>query len=83
MTRSTEVQMVLDNKGMDRGITMLFSELLERQAALESDMKENAAIILHAITLLTQVTDGAGAMREQMEKMQRGGDDDDAPNASS
>jgi hypothetical protein len=82
LTRATEVQLVVINKGMERGVIALLTELFERMAAVEQYTREGAAIQLQMATQLGQVVDGAGRIRQEVEKMQRGNrgsDDDDLP----
>lgn len=81
MTRPTEVQLVLMNKGMERGTAYLLSELFEKHAALQQDVTHLAQSLDMMANMLSQVVDGASAIRKEVERMQ-GGVDDDAPNAS-
>jgi hypothetical protein len=83
MTRATEVELVMRQSGFEKGTIKLLAELFERQSKLEQDMRENAEIILQVSTMMAQVVDGAGAMRQQVEKLTKGDDnDEDLPSAS-
>jgi hypothetical protein len=82
MTRATEVQIVIMNKGMERGMIALMQELFERIAECEANVRDIGLIQLQATTQLAQVVDGAGAMRQQVEQIKRivrGSADDDLP----
>lgn len=79
MTRSTEVQMVLSNKGMERGVTILLTELFEKNAEMRQNLTHLSQTLDMMATMLSQVVDGAGAMRGQIEKMQGTDEDDDLP----
>lgn len=79
VTKAREIPMILMNKGTERGVVFLLTELFERQAALEQQQREVGASLLQMAQILDQVTTGAGAMRSQIEKMQGKEEDDDLP----
>lgn len=71
MTKSRDVQTTLTMMGMERGTTMLLIELFEMFATLQQQLNETALMQIQIIQMVEQVTDGAGAMRAHIERMQR------------
>lgn len=76
--RTTEIRTFIKASG-EEGIVKVLEQLSERQSALEQQQQEVAIHLLNMTKVVDQVTSGAGAMREQIEKMQGGPDDDDLP----
>lgn len=78
MTKAREVEMVLNNKGFERGTRLLLTELFERVQGIETTVAELASFQLSNANMLAQVVDGAGVLRQQVEKLQGNpnGDDD-------
>lgn len=81
--RATEVRLFVKAHGED-GMIKVLEQCLERCAALEQNMSEMAHIQYEMMKLTDKVVTGAGVLRDQVEKMQRGGidDDDDLPMAT-
>lgn len=70
-TKSREVQMIFQNKGAERAAIELISELFERMRALEHNMNETNTMQIQVIQSLSSIVDGAGAMRERIEAMDK------------
>lgn len=85
MTRPTEVDMIFANKGAERATRLLITELLERVAGVERTVSELATLQLGMADQLGKVVDGAGMIRQQVEKLQGSpdGDDDSLPSTAS
>lgn len=82
MTKSREVQTVLAMQG-EAGLRRLMIELFERMEAHEQDMTELGVIQLQMISQMGRVVDGAGHLRDEIEKIaRRRTGDDDLPPAS-
>jgi len=82
MTRATEIQMIILNKGVERGMIALVTELFERMAAQEQQLREAALIQLQMAKMMEQITDGAGAIRKEVERLRgerTGSEDSDLP----
>jgi hypothetical protein len=73
-TRAREVQMILQNKGMERGIVLLLQELFERQSVVEQSVSEMLSMQLKMADLIAQTVDGAVAMRQHIESMSKADD---------
>lgn len=78
--RASEVRNFIRVHG-EEGVIKCIEQMYERQAAQEQNMQELGIQLLHMTKLLDQVATGAGAMREQIERMQGSSDDDDLPSA--
>lgn len=76
MTKGREVQMVLMNKGYERGVAMLLTELFEKQAQLQRDLAHLAQSLDMMTNITAQVVEGTTAIRSQVESMQRGPEDE-------
>ena len=73
-TKSREVQMILQNKGMERGVALLLQELFERQSVVEQSVSEMLGMQLKMADLIAQTIDGAAAMRQHIEGMAKADD---------
>jgi len=81
MTKAREVDMLFMNKGPERATKLLITELLERVGGIERTVSELATLQIKMADSVNQVVHGAGMIRQQVEKMQGIGvdDDDDLP----
>lgn len=82
MTRPTEVQLIIMNKGMERGMIALVTELFERVASIEANLRDAAVIQLQMASQLEKIVDGTGNIRKEVERLRRshhGGESDDLP----
>lgn len=77
--RATEVRNFIRVHG-EEGVIKCIEQVYERQAAQDQNLQELGVQLLHMAKMLDQIASGAGAMREQIERMQ-GNDDDDLPSA--
>lgn len=77
MTKAREVRIVIQNKGMERGVIALLEELFEAQAAIRQTQVEVAQHLLQMSNLLDQIAIGATGMRKQIERIMGVGDDED------
>lgn len=83
MTKAREIDMVLTNKGMERGVKLLLTEAYERLAAIEQQQREIGAYMLQIATIVAQTVDGTTAMRDHIDKMSgKSEDDDDLPSTA-
>ena len=78
--RTTEIRTFVKASG-EEGIIKVMEQMAERLSACEQQCQEMALMQLQMVKVIDQVTSGAGAMREQIEKMQGRDDDDDLPMA--
>lgn len=78
--RATEVRNFIRVHG-EEGVIKCIEQLYERQNQVDQNVQELGIQLLHMTKLLGQITDGAGAMREQIERMQGSRDDEDLPSA--
>lgn len=79
--RATEIALFVKANG-EAGMIKVLEQLSERQSAVEESVKENGMILLQMASMMAQIVDGAGAMRDKIEKMQGREDDDDLPTAT-
>ena len=79
--RATEVRNFIKASGED-GVIKCMEQLFERQAAVEQAVQENGLILLEMAKQMAQIVDGAGAIRDKVERMQGTDTDDDAPMAT-
>lgn len=76
--RATEIRTFVKAAG-EEGIIKVMEQMAERVSACEQQCSEMAQMQLQMVKIIDQITSGAGAMREQIERMQGSGDDDDLP----
>lgn len=74
-TKGREVDVIMANKGMERGTRALLVECLERLAIAERGINECVQIQMQTIKTLNTLAEGANGVRQQVEKMQWRPDD--------
>lgn len=77
MTKAREVDMIFANKGDERAVRLLLTELFERIAGVERTVSELATLQLGMAGQLEKIVDGAGMIRQQVEKLQGDPNSDD------